>query len=384
MSVLALYGRTQPTGDLFDWQAGVNGFTFCGVPDILVSEPVGEGDDSYQHHAIIKNYYGKKWIARTSADYDEEQPSMHTVLKYSDDGGETWSSKIEVLPEMCPNVRRTGNVGRINYPTAFIPIDGQLYVLSEVDDRDFTGGNARTPIGVLLTPVDSDGSIGTPVWVHNADEVHYSPRPFSDSYPKYNYDFSQRLKVLEYINRPNFFPKILFSWGSVWSVTDEFEGDGLGEPESIKPIGSNTWFKYWKSGAPGYKNNKVGQIGENGSFFNSSVPEDDNSTVMRILNYSKDVIILCGNADYASSREELFFAAAIRQTDGTYQINGSKVLGVSNSTVTTQTYTGHGKGGGEQLPHMELLPDGTIDLVFDIAKESVYYKNLNPRTLFSL
>lgn len=377
MSILVKHKRTEPAGDLFNWQAADEDFQpLPGTVKYVVSEPAGLGDDSYQHHSLVFYFYGKRWFARTTAEYDEEQPGMHTVL-YSSDDGKTWTYEGEVLPAFSPEVRRypvsMDSTGRINYPTQFVPIDDQLYLICEVNDRDFTGGgNVRTPSGVLAVSIDSDGTIGTPVWVHNYSTLPVRRPPFTGEDHWYLYDYNLREKILAYINRPNYFPKILFSWPSVWSVVDSFEGDGLGEPVSIQPIGYEAWWKYWKTGAPGYKQNKVGQVEEDGSFFNSSVPEDTNSTATRFINYNQNTIILCGNSE-KTDRNELFVAVARKQNNGKFRVDNEDVYSLTGQNRVDEIYEGHGKGGGEQLPDLFLLPNRKLMVGFDIAKDTCMY-----------
>jgi hypothetical protein len=381
--------HTEPIGDLFNWTAGGEDFPFIGGHEVLVVKPVSDGVKTYAHHPIGIDFYGKKYISHTRADEDEEQPGMHTILQVSDNGGNSFSEVGEILPEMSPKPLRSAfGAGRINYPTKFVPIGSQLYMISEVNDRDYAGGgNVRTPVGVLATPINSDDSIGTPKWVNaynpnTGEGIASRGAPYSSSYPWYDFDADLRKKVKEYINRPNYFPKILFSWADVFNPNGEWAGEALGEPQSIQPIGYKNYWIYWKDNGNEFK---PAQRGKDGDFFLSSVPEEYASTSIRFINYREDIIFLIGNSQ-RSDRDEIFFAIGRRSvSDGRFNVVNGDVYSITNNQRILPLFDGLNKDdGGEQLPHAWMSANGDLNLTWDVTKEEVYYKKIKHQRLIEL
>ena len=383
MSLLVEYSAHEPQTCFFKWDAATKGFgNLNGSVDYLVTAPTTNGVDNWQHQPIVKDFYGRKWLAHNTAPYDEGQSGTIPLLHVSDDQGKTWTEVGYLLvPQSDPTVRvSAGTLGRIAMISKFLVLDEELYAFVDVHDQIKIGTDPaqRVSIGHLVIKIDSDATINTPVWIHNSLPAESAPAAFSGSYPSYLYDSALAPRVKALISAPNFYPKLMFGWPEVWKTSLYLFGEILGEPQSIKPRGYRTYRKHYK-----IKGQVYGRCQYNGDGYPSAsnIPESSNSGVTRFAVYDNKTIIVVGNTAEAN-REEGFVAIARQDPlSKKFVVAASDVYSVTSIQKDTTDWPGDGKAGGEQLFGIQVTKEGFLDIVFSVTKEDIYFKTVDLRSL---
>lgn len=378
-----------PDGDLVNWTYLDDGSDFDSISRLSsridLFTPSAAGVNTYNHHPYTKKHPAGFFVSMNSThDSDEEGPGMWCRYQTSD-YFTSWTSPEDLFPSMDTVTDRDENSGRVVIPMTIVTYLGRCFFVADVNDRDFTGGqNIRTGVGIVAREILPNKSLGNIVWIHNADNSEIAPSPIG-GFPSYPYDLDVRNICYGYMSNPNNRPKTCFSDPSltIVQVIDPTFGV-LAEPETFKPERYPDLWRYWKNSGSrsdgtypqdgnGYH---VFSKNESENYFQSSIPDcfDNGAIIMRILQYSEDIIFVLGNAQ--KGNRELLYLAICQRNESTGQFDTVAVYTIDEENDTIQDFPGHGKGGGPQIVDAQIY-GGTLYIIYDIKKESVHVKYWN-------
>lgn len=262
----------------------------AGSEDFVVLKPSGaepaEHDITshrYHHHSRVAVHKGRVWVAFSSGCVGEDASGQMVATAYSDDGGETWSAPLTVVPPQSawrrpddPEFPGYQPDTRICYPRAFVRHDGALYLVAAVDAvnglLDLTGA------ALVAGACRDDGSIGP---LFRVSAAPYPPKPGCAAI-----DYDDRLGPALFADADRF-----GHWGgstpgnpaSAWTGWLPYHGVNFAEPALIPLDAQGTrWLRLWRRLSKGNRVRLYAHISEDGgaSFgppFRTSIPNAPSS-----------------------------------------------------------------------------------------------------------
>lgn len=350
----------------------------------LVRQYKGLDDECFLHQATLGYQYGKKFLAHSIHDYDEDANGLHVGFNVSTDDGLTWSELPPILPQMGDMQDYGLEPSQWGYPSMFLYIPSGFYILLNCVSNTPSGGNYN-PLGTMIRKINSDNSYGDLLWINNgvSKEDRAVPAPLM-GYPSYQFASEDLIEeVITYISQPNYRPKILFGMPFVWSTQDNYDptGETLREPTEIRPYNypKERTLKVWR---PNQQNSNIVQIGEDRTTQRiSELPIDPGNTAKRVLNYSPEIILTIG-ASRKPNREEIALCIFRKNnTTGRYNCAAGDAYSITSNTKNSPVFPGQFKVGGEQLAYAELIGKDRLDVAYSVAKEEIYFMSIDLKPL---
>ncbi|MES2623023.1 MAG: exo-alpha-sialidase [Patescibacteria group bacterium] len=175
------WGSTALTGT-YTLAPGLTNYTAFAPSGATVTE-ADLDSHRYHHHTRIAVQNGRVWVAFTSSGTNEDGSGQLTVVKSSPDGGSTWSTTTVAVGSQSTFAAAGAsyvNGSRITYPRSFVKYNGELYLVTAVDD--VTASNNLTGSALLANKMNDDGTVGT---VFRISTENYTPQ---SGFPTINYD----------------------------------------------------------------------------------------------------------------------------------------------------------------------------------------------------
>lgn len=379
--------KVETMTDLFQWDNALN-MGFPNLPtesilldDTLVAQYAGFQNKAYLHHATIFRKFNKIFYACSVHDYDEDAAGKYTGLFVSDNNGVSWTD----LGAVCPSMATMGayastTASQWTYPTLFLDLPSGFYLLINGCGGIVSGVN-YLPLGTLIRKINPDNSFGDLQWVNNGSgsSSRVVPTPIS-GFPSYDFASEDLInEVTTYISQKGYRPKILFGWSEIWETQETHFVDAsvITEPTEIRPYNYpfDKSLHFWKSNTRDY--NVIQDTDDTGTQVLSDIPIYKGSPVMRLLNYSPEIIVfVCPT--FATNRTELMLCIARKNNEtGVYHIADGDAYNVTTITKSAPVYSGVNKIGGEQLPFIFLNGKNKLDIAFSVSKEELYFKTVD-------
>lgn len=355
------------------WEAATTGnypsLTGLNQQYRTIFSPTTSGFQTYNFHPFIIEFGGYTHIMFSTSNENEENPGQYVRYTKSNDEFATQET-IQVLFESQDDVNKLfEESGRVCVPSGFVIIDGDLYGLTDVNDRG-AGGNPRTRegVGLLARKINLNGTFGDVEWFENIDTTFTSPTPIS-GYPSYNFNSVLRTKIRQYLydnvdKRPDWYYSVP-NTDYLFSRIDPFEDGRLVEPR-VTQIKSGQYLKLWRFAQGATTKNKVAQTSDYGfdwgEPYETQIPDSPSRTSITRLSDGSTFVV--GNNK--SGREGLFVAFSndglTYKNDNTYNVDYSNVNPV---------YAGENKTAGCQYPYSIQLSSGRIMVAYGVKKEEI-------------
>lgn len=352
------------------WNAAKNGY-YNPLSDILYTDlwnPMTEDDKTYNHHPFVEEHNGKLHFMHSTTNADEENPGMYVRYTTTDLDLTNQEPYSDLFPPQDDLTKARSLGGRVCVPSGFAKVGGDLYALTDVNDRS-SGSDPRPRIGVgiLARKVNNDGSFGTIYWIENVDGSLNAPNPIS-GYPAYTFNASLRNQIRDYfLNNPEERTDWYFSVPSSDPLytEEDFNGKRLTEPRIVQ-IPDERYMKIWRL-VDTVVTNKVVQFSQYGfdwgAPYDSQIPDSPSRTM--VLKLSNNVVAVIGNNE-GDLRDPLFLALS---SDG-LNYEAVNVYNIDNET-SGAVYPGHGKGAGVQYPHAIQLSNEKLCVIYSVNKEDI-------------
>lgn len=335
----------------------------------IIWQPTQANDRAYNHHNFLKKHNNALHIIHSTCNTGEEDPGMWIRYTKITDlvNFNNHTTHVDLFPPQDDVSKPILEGGRVCVPCGFAIVNGELYGVTDVNDRSASNEHPRdrVPVGILARKINDDGTFGAIKWIKNKQGNTVAPLPIS-GYASYDFDFNLGLSIDNYFrSHPNNYPVWYFSVPDSDPLYNRgvFNGDVLVEPSSC--VINETILKLWrKTGvAPYYK---IGQTSINGIVwsdpFETGIP--DSPSLSKVLNIGSNIGIIGNN--FGGTRIPLFFAIS---EDG-LSYESLNVYDIESQT-TSLVFSGHGKGIGFQYPSLIDLEDGRLASCYSENKENI-------------
>lgn len=365
--------KVQTNFDPINWTAPTSG-NYTILPNVIKRDiwiPSTSLVETYNHHPFAIEHNGEIHVMHSTDASEEEGVGMYIRYTKSSDKFET-QEPYQVLFEPQDDVNEIrSNGGRVCIPSGFTIVEGELYALTDVNDR-LSGSDPRprVGVGVLARKINPNGTFDTPFWIENVDGSLTAPAPIS-GFPSYSFDSVMRQKIRNYwiynvLEQPEWY---LSTPDHDYLHTNyDLNGtDFLTEPRILKLL-SNQFVKIWRYAGSVANYFKYVQFSDYGYNWTdpviSNIPDSPSRTA--VVSTIDKKFILIGNADNGGIRSPLFF---IISNDGlNYDANNIYTI---DTETSAPDFSGFGKGVGVQYPHAIELSTGEIFVVYSVNKEGI-------------
>lgn len=323
----------------------------------------------YHHHTRIATHNGRVWVAFSSAGTNEGASGEMVVAKSSGDDGATWSSPLLVVPAQSTFTEAgpsTPAGSRISYPRSFVKYNGDLYLVSAIDD--VLGANNNIGAALVATKCNDDGSMGP---LFRISTETYTPQ---SGFSEIGYDAT--------LGPSLFASTALYGvWGgstpnnaaSSWIGWKSQSGETYVEPTTIDLNESGTsLLRLWRKASVTSSTSTVlwsQRSIDSGTTWTpliaTGIPNNPSATAG--IRLSDGRIALVGNPwNMSSVNRDPLYLAIFNGTTGLIE----HIYAVRQGLSGIPTYAGTSKGGGAQYPGIAY--DGTnLWISYSIAKESI-------------
>lgn len=350
-----------------------------GVVKVDVWVPTSE-EASNNHHPFLENAYGDVFLSFSTTNSGEENPGQFVRYTKTSDYGETWSTIDTLFPSMDDISKdRAIEGGRVIIPAGFAIVDGELYGLGDVNDRDSDAESSptrkRIGVGIVARKINNNGTLGTIYWIDNIDNSFTSPSPVS-GFPSYAFNISLRTSIKRYFYEH---PEKRPTWHFSVPVTDflrtrylTIDEEELCEP-SITQLPNGQWLKLWRPcfGAIS-TDRKRAQTSVYGYIWSESYETQipDSPSRSEIITLYNNVVMVVGNNQ--TGRRYLF--TSFSSNGYNYAANNVYII---DEETAGPTYPNPGKGTGVQYPYPLQMDNGKVIVAYSVNKEDIRVATFN-------
>lgn len=357
--------EAQPT---ITWNAATSGdYNALTTGNVDLWTPTAADDKTYNHHPFVIEHFGKLHFLHSTTNADEENPGMHVRYTTTDLDLSNQQAYQDLIPPQDDLTKDRSLGGRVCVPSGFAVFNGDLYALTDVNDRGAgSDPRPRIKVGVLARQINSNGSFGTIHWIENEDGSLTAPSSIS-GYPAYTFNITLRNGIRDYFLKN---PEQRTDW--YYSVPDSdplftdgtFTSGYLTEPRVVR-LPSEQYLKIWRL-VDNVVTDKVIQTSNDAFNWNdpylSSIPDSGSRTMA--LTTTNNIVVIIGNNE--GGRNPLYLA--LSSNGLTYE--ASNVYNIDTETVGA-VYPGYGKGIGVQYPHAIQLSNGKLCVTYSVNKEII-------------
>jgi len=318
--------------------------------------PTVAQDRTYNHDIHLFRDGSRIYLTHCTHDQDEDSAGQYVRYVYSDDEGTTWSSYNTAITAWEPmDLTHTVNA-HIPYPTANVTVNGQTYILYDVDFV-VKSTEAFSGYGLLAQSITS-GVFGTPVWIYGG---HTDVR-FSQA------DDGLKQQILSTLfTRGNVF-QFMYCLNTLWPRSQGNTESYFSEGVSMK-LHNSYWIRYSRAmntfpTSFVYSQNSVN--GVDWSYPVATVIPNSPSKLAFVQHSTGLKILIFNPFNYLSiSRDPL---VAVFSNDG-ITWNSAKTIRLIGSD--TPIYAGQFKTGAAAYPSAIELNNQKILVAYSIHKELI-------------
>lgn len=201
---------------------------------------------TFSHHGHLAYHRGVLFAAWDSHARDENSSGQHGMLRYSTDGGATWSAPKSLFPPLADKVPWSEDNRSNPFQTSqgFVEIDGRLYAVTCVDkalkEKVYRFNEvSRTRVGFLAREVRIDGTLGEVFWL---SETAPEPEPGYPALPAG--DRVLVTKINAYFEEPANLRQLLFQPRQHPDSDDEHR---MTEPTQAWRLDDGTWVRLYRN-----------------------------------------------------------------------------------------------------------------------------------------
>lgn len=320
----------------------------------------------YHHHTrVAVGSNGRVWVAYSGGLDSEDGSGQITEVRSSTDNWTTSTAQTIVTPsQSTPDDSHHPDI-RITYPRAFVKYNGDLYLVSAVDQKTSYGGNTdEIGLALLAVKCNPDGTIGSPFLI---SAETYTPLA---TFPSYTYDPT--------LGPPLFLQANLFgTWGgscpfqapSSWTGYTTNGGAVFVEPSTITVSqDGQRLYRLWRrvNGSP--TNLMYYSFSANlGSTWSPVIATNlpnapSETTILKLAN--GNIAVVGNNQGDGVWRDPLYLAIFDGKTGYIRSVNA-----VRQGLSGVPTYP-NGQTGGAQYPGI-WEDNGTLYISYSIAKQQI-------------
>ena len=202
---------------------------------------------TFSHHGFLTYHQGILFACWDSQARDENTSGQHSIFRYSNDDGETWSDPKVLFPPLADNVpaSETEQPNPFQTSQGFARIEDRLYAVTcadrELEEKVYRFNEvSRVRIGFLAREVRTDGTLGEIFWLSDTapePEPGYPARPAGDP--------SLVDKISAYFKEPANLPQLLFGPRQYPDSDDEHR---MNEPSPPWQLADGTWVRFYRDG----------------------------------------------------------------------------------------------------------------------------------------
>ena len=201
---------------------------------------------TFSHHGHLAYHEGVLFATWDSHARDENSSGQHGMLRYSTDGGETWSAPKPLFPPLADKVPWSEGNRSNPFQTSqgFVEIDGQLYAVTCVDkalrEKVYRFNEvSRIRVGFLAREVGIDVTLGEVFWL---SETAPEPEPGYPALPAG--DPVLVAKINAYFEEPANLQQLLFQPRQHPDSDDEHR---MTEPTQAWRLDDGTWVRLYRN-----------------------------------------------------------------------------------------------------------------------------------------